>query len=110
MDKLIDHSAAEARLEEVSDAAGTPVLKLSGELDLSNVGSLRAAIDATYGRGLDRIVFDLSELEFMDSSGLAMFVAIAERIATVELRNPRPVMRRIIELTGLSGVFLVTSS
>ncbi len=108
MEELIEMSGAEARLEELSDSSGTPVLKLSGELDLSNVGSLRTAIDATYGLGLERIVFDLSDLSFMDSSGLAMFVGVSEKVATVELRNPSPVVRRIIELTGLSGVFLVT--
>jgi anti-anti-sigma factor len=108
MEELIDLGGAEARLEEVSDASGVLVLKLTGELDLSNVGSFRAAIDATYGHGLDRIVFDLSGLKFMDSSGLAMFIAIAERVETVELRNPQPIIRRIIELTGLSDVLVLT--
>ncbi|MGA2531253.1 MAG: STAS domain-containing protein, partial [Acidimicrobiales bacterium] len=75
------------------------------ELDLSNVGSFRAAIDATYGWTVDRIVFDLSDLGFMDSSGLAMLLSVAERVETLELRNPPPTIRRVIEMTGLTGTF-----
>lgn len=108
MDELVVRDGATATLEEVFEASGKPMLKITGELDLSNVGSLRAAIDATYGRGVDHIVFDLSGLSFMDSSGLAMLLSCAERIATVELRHPPPLIRRILELTGVSEVFVVT--
>jgi len=100
---------ARARLEELFDDSGTPVLKITGELDMSNVGSFRTAIDATFGQVSDRIVFDLSELGFLDSSGLAMLFAVAERVGIVELRRPRQMIRRVIELTGLSSVFLITS-
>jgi anti-sigma B factor antagonist len=95
--------------KKVQDDSGAPVFKLIGELDLSNVGSLRSAVDASFDEGPDRIVFDLSELQFMDSSGLAMLVAVAERIDTVELLNPRPMICTLIELTGLSGLFRITA-
>jgi len=87
MDELVDERDAKAGLEEVADALGSVVLKITGELDISNVGSIQAAIQANFSRGLDLIVFDLSELQFMDSSGLAMLLALAEMIDTVELRN-----------------------
>lgn len=108
MDELTGREGAEARVEQLPDEQGAPVLKVTGELDISNVGSLRSVVDATFGTSLERIVFDLSELEFMDSSGLAMLLSVAERISTVELRSPRPVIRRVIELTGLSDVFVIT--
>lgn len=108
MEELVESDGARARLEELFEPSGKPVLRITGELDLSNVGSISAAIDATYGRDLDHIVFDLSRLRFMDSSGLAMLLSCAERIPTVELREPPPLIRRMIELTGVSGVFLVT--
>jgi len=108
MDELVDERDAKAGLEEVADALGSVVLKITGELDISNVGSIQAAIQANFSRGLDLIVFDLSELQFMDSSGLAMLLALAEMIDTVELRHPSVLVRRLIELTGLSGVFRIT--
>jgi anti-anti-sigma factor len=110
MAELAELGGARARLEEMADSSGARVLKLSGELDLSNVGSIRAAIEITYGGPVERLVFDLSDLEFMDSSGLAMFLGFAESIEMVELCNLRPIVRRIIEIAGLKGVFLLTTS
>ncbi len=109
MEELVDERGTEARLEELSDAVGSAVLKITGELDISNVGSVQTAIQATFGGGLDSLVFDLSELEFIDSSGLAMLLALAERIDTVELRRPSPLVCRLIELTGLAEVFKITT-
>ena len=107
MEELVDKRGAAVRLEEVTDALGSVVLRISGELDISSVGSIQAAIQATFGRGLDLIVLDLSEVSFMDSSGLAMLLALTETIETVELRNPSGLVRRVIELTGLCGVFRI---
>ena len=75
-------------MEQLPDEPGAPVLKVTGELDISNVGSLRSVVDATFGTSLDRIVFDLSELDFMDSSGLAMLLSVAERTSTRRAAQP----------------------
>jgi anti-anti-sigma regulatory factor len=44
----------------------------------------------------------------MDSAGIALLLRVAARVDAVEIRNPSVVMRRIIESTGLSGVFHIT--
>jgi anti-anti-sigma factor len=100
---------AEATVESLRDASGIPIVKVSGEVDMSNVDIVRAAVDRVIAEGPDRIVFDLGGLEFMDSSGLAMLLAVAERISVVELRRPRPLLRRVIELTGLANAFILSS-
>jgi anti-anti-sigma factor len=51
----------------------------------------------------ERVVFDLSDLEFMDSSGIAVLVFAANSIPQIELRSASPIIRRIIEVTGLSN-------
>ena len=50
------------------------------------------------------LVVDLTKLEFMDSSGIAMLLKIAARVDSVEIRNPSNAVRRIIECTGLTDV------
>ena len=60
-------------------SAGDATIALSGELDLSGAPSLDHEIDRLAGSdGVQRVVLDLRELEFMDSSGLRV-VALAER-------------------------------
>jgi anti-sigma B factor antagonist len=92
-------------VEAVADPSGIPTLKVAGELDLAGAPTLQAAIDRIVERRPATIAFDLSELRFMDSSGISLFLATAERIEVVELRHPPPPVRRILELTGITGVF-----
>ena len=99
-------SGAEA-IVEFQDDSGTPIIKIAGEVDMSNAALVREAVDLVIAHDPERVVFDLGELQFMDSSGLAMLLGFAERIAVVELRRPLPLIRRIIELTGLSSAFVI---
>ena len=48
---------------------GTPVVSLSGELDLTNAEQVRSVIEDTLAGEPARLVFDMSGVEFMDSSG-----------------------------------------
>jgi anti-anti-sigma factor len=76
---------------------------LTGELDLSSIGVLQEALDPLLEGKPPRLVFDLGALRFMDSSGLAEVLRTATA-TSVELRNPSKIVRRVIELTGVSGI------
>ncbi len=80
-------------------SAGDALIALTGELDLSGTPRLDEEIDRLAGEeGVRRVVLDLRELEFMDSSGLRL-VALADRRlsaaerALVLVRGPEPVQR-----------------
>jgi anti-anti-sigma factor len=104
MDRLEETDGSQATMVQSRGAHGALVLSITGEIDLSNVEELREAIEPIIAQERDHIVFDLSALRFMDSSGIALFLAVAERVGTVELHNPTPVIRRVIEVTGLSHI------
>jgi anti-sigma B factor antagonist len=89
------------------DAAGVPVIKLSGEIDMSNVESLRGAIDPVVEQGPERVDFDLSALDFMDSSGIALLLRVAAKTQSVHLLQPSALVRRLVEATGLSDVLQI---
>jgi len=90
--------------EVTADANGVPIIKLTGEIDLSNADSVRAAIEPTVSSAPERIVFDLSNLDFLDSSGIALLLYVAAKTGTVQVQNPSEIVRRIIEVTGLSEI------
>jgi anti-anti-sigma factor len=86
------------------------VLHLRGELDLSSVSELERELDAVFGEdGREPIVVDLSELAFMDSTGLALLVRTRNRAAELgrelRLRAARGQVRRLFELASLSDAF-----
>lgn len=84
-----------------------PVIRLSGELDMVSVERVRSVVEGALTAEDDRLAFDVSELEFMDSSGIALLVSAAKRARQVELRHPTPIVRRLIELTGLTELLLM---
>jgi anti-anti-sigma factor len=58
---------------DIQTAPGVVVLLLRGEHDLSTQPRLRATIDEALAAGMS-VVIDLSEVEFIDSSVLAMIL------------------------------------
>ncbi len=93
---------------DASRENGTAVIRLAGELDMVSVERVRAVIDEALASVSERLVFDVSELEFMDSSGIALLISVTRKVPTVEVRNPAAVVRRIIELTGLTEILRMT--
>jgi anti-sigma B factor antagonist len=93
-----------------TDSDGSPLLKLRGELDMLSAVNLREIIEELVEYPCDRLVVDLGELDFMDSSGIAVLVYAANSIGTIELRNASPIIRRIIEVTGLSNILKLDPS
>jgi anti-anti-sigma factor len=104
MAEVEDERAAEALIDTRLDPAGTPVVSVSGELDISNAARLEAAVESLTATRPERLIFDLSGLRFMDSAGIAVLVAATGKVGAVQLRDPSPIVRRVIELTGLSRV------
>jgi anti-sigma B factor antagonist len=103
----LDPAGEASCVVEVSDESGMPVIRLSGELDLVTVDSVRAAMDAVLTEATGRLIFEVSELEFMDSSGIALLVSASRKAEKVELRNPTLIVRRLIELTGLTELLIM---
>jgi anti-anti-sigma factor len=108
MAEVADDAFALGAVEAAGDEAGVPVVRLSGEIDISNAEPIGDALEAIVGPDARGLVVDLDGLAFMDSAGIAMLLRTAARIDSVEIRNPSDVMRRILECTGLTGVFRIT--
>ena len=76
----------------------------SGELDLATIGPVREEVDAAIAQGATAIVFDLTDVTFLDSSALALFAYAARLVEHVQVLNPNTFARRVIEQTGLTEV------
>ena len=91
------------------DADGIPTIKLSGEIDMANVDSLRRLIEPVVARAPARVIFDLADLRFMDSSGIALLLQVSAKSKSVRVRKPSALVQRMIEATGLSDILQVES-
>lgn len=93
-------SAVVARWSEGSDT----IVKLSGEVDISNVDAVRELVEPIAVSPSQSIVFDLGELRLIDSTGISLLLWTAKRVGNVQIRNPSSIVLRIIDITGLTGV------
>jgi anti-anti-sigma factor len=81
----------------VEDGPDGVVLKVGGELDLVSEPQLNRALEELGGRAA---TLDLSELAFMDSTGLRTLLGAARTYPNVKLQGPlQPPVQRLLELT-----------
>jgi anti-anti-sigma factor len=88
---------------EVDVRQDTAVLTVTGDLDLITRPVLAERLSQVLGTSPRRLVLDLAGAGFMDC-GSARMVAGAGRFlpagGRLIIRHPRPVIRRVLELTG----------
>ena len=100
---------AELSVDVNEDGDGAAkVVVVSGELDISNIAVLQRALDPIVAARPQKLVFDLSGLRFMDSSGIALLLKAREGAGEVEVRQPSQILRRIFESMGLVEVLHVS--
>ena len=82
---------------------------LQGELDVSTSPDLLAQLHASHAQGATEITLDLSELDFIDSTGLSVLVSMQKRALSDKtkfvLTSPTPNFLRLVEVTGLTDFF-----
>ena len=96
--------AADAAIRTGSDPTGTPIVTVSGDLDISNADALDAAVTSITATSPERLIFDLSGLRFIDSAGITVLLGATAKVNDVRIRKPSPAVRRVVELTGLDEV------
>ena len=90
-------------------------IELRGELDPHTTPQLEHEINEVLADGeVRRLVLDLAELAFIDSSGIRSLIraqqTMAERGGEVVLRSPGPATQRLLEITHLDVQFEVDES
>src|SRR4051794_22723416 len=109
MDDGIDREERRRQLREqpviaVEARDGGTVVRLGGELDLYNAPVLREALLAAAKAEPTRLVIDLAEVDFIDSTALGALVEVRGRLAAdapLLLPAPQPETRRALQVSGL---------
>jgi anti-anti-sigma factor len=98
----------------VDHAATPPTISLNGELDPHTAPLLQQEIDGVLAAGGSDLVLDLSQLGFVDSSGLRVLISAQHQLdelgGTLALRSPSETVRRLLEITGLIDHVTITDT
>lgn len=84
-----------------------PRFVLRGEIDVSTVVALRAAVDDLPQAQVDRLSLDFTQVTFMDSTGLGWLAGLARNGCSVSLFSVSPSIRNLLGVTGIDGVVTV---
>ncbi len=81
------------------------VVSVSGEIDHHSASSMRREVDnIIWNRTPTHLILDMSEVDFMDSSGLGFIMgryALMKEIGgNLSLRNPSAIVMKMLTLTG----------
>lgn len=82
------------------------IVKMSGELDHHSAENVRFKIDNNIETmGFPNLVFDFSDLNFMDSSGIGVIIGRYKRVTEydgkVAIVNMRANIKKVFELGGI---------
>jgi anti-sigma B factor antagonist len=101
------------QVERVATAEiGTAVFRVAGDLDLSTVDRLRAAVGPTCGTEQE-VRIDLTDLKFCDSTGVGAFVWLYRQLSAsggrLVLYAPRGHVRDVLRISGVDRVIPILS-
>ncbi len=80
---------------------------LEGRLDTITSRQLESEIPNLYG--IEKIVFDLSKLEYMSSAGLRIILILQKKMSIKDglvVKNPNPEIKGLFDMTGFSDYLL----
>jgi anti-sigma B factor antagonist len=89
------------------------VVRLRGELDLYNSARVRETLSDACAGEPERLVIDLSEVEFIDSTTLGVLIEVSKKLSdrrAFVLAAPGPEARRALEISGLDQHFTLRGS
>ena len=97
---------------ETEQRGTTCLVRVQGEVDMSNVQDVSASIEAAVPAHTLEVVVDLSETTYLDSAGLAFLLRLSERLSgrrqTLSLVVPEDSpIRAVLEVTGLPNVMQI---
>ena len=100
--------------DQLSHVNGVPVVRAAVEVDATNAQDLRSAIVAALGTGAERLIVDMSQTEFCDSTGLNVLVRAHKRLSEAGgellLVASEPTLLRIFKVTGMDTMFHLFAS
>jgi anti-sigma B factor antagonist len=100
-------------LTEESLDDGRHVIAVRGEIDLFTAPDLQATLLGAIDAGRTRIVIDLTQTSFLDSTALGVLIGAIKRLRTrdgsLTIVNTDPNIAKTFEITGLDQIFTITA-
>ena len=106
---MTEDLAPRFEVSEESLDGGAGVVAVRGEIHVSTAPELSTLLADALSRGVTSLVLDLSEVEFIDSTGLSVLLNVLRRLTqrggTLAVVCTNPTVLRLFEITRLESTF-----
>lgn len=106
------HESATVSVQE-EDAGRPLVIRIAGEIDLSNAALVAQKIKEVEGSSAN-VLLDLEKLQFMDSTGLGVVVNLGKRVkergGELAIVIAKPSIRKLFSITAFDKRFRIFDS
>ncbi len=93
---------------------GRSIVEVAGEVDVHTAPELDVAVSALISDGATRVVIDLSNVEFLDSTGLGVLVKALKRLresdGSLDVVATTDRITKVFRITGLDAVIGIHAS
>lgn len=109
--ELLVNSDFSVEERQHGDAA---ILTVSGELDLRTSPELEERLNGAFGAGIELVILDLRQIDFMDSTGLRVLLAAHQRAHETGRRfalvRGADQVERVLTLTGVRDLLTIVDA
>lgn len=86
-------------------------VKPSGDLDINSASELKTAVLEAYQKEPSAVVFDFSNLEYLDSTGLGALISILKMVKpqkhTITIQHAKSNVKKLFTITELDRDFIL---
>ncbi|MCW2997077.1 MAG: hypothetical protein JWN65_626 [Solirubrobacterales bacterium] len=110
-DQSVDPITFDFALSEERLPSGAHVVAVSGEVDIFTAPDLKRTIALAIEDGAHRLVVDLTQTRFLDSTALGVLIGAVKRLRPLDGRmaivNTEPSTAKTFQITGLDRIFTI---
>lgn len=99
---------------KINDTSGVKTIAVSGRLDTTTYSELETELNQLFDAGAHRMILDCTDMDYVSSSGLRVFLTILKKIKSVGgklvLCGLQPSIHNVFEISGFLSIFVLTSN
>lgn len=101
MDEVTGAPRARLTVPAAGADGGRLVVRLGGELDLASLPEVQPQLERLLRLPPQPVCIDLADLSFLDSTGVALLIRVANHFESVEVVHATPLVGRVLHALGL---------
>lgn len=107
----MERKATEVEIKDIAGYANVRLVKIVGNLDMVNAGSLSQKIESCIEKECPNLIFDLQEVNFIDSHGnlvlIKAHIKARKKGGSIKLFGINKNIREILDIIGLAKLIPV---